>query len=75
MTKFIVDDKVAADTVVPFYGYATKVGLYRQYLPKSKTREQQRDFDRKLTSKAVVSLGSEGQVIKKEVLLVHDTLQ
>ena len=75
VTKFIVDDKVAADTVVPFYGYATKVGLCRQYLPKSKTREQQRDFDRKLTSNAVVSLGSESQVIKKEVLLVHDTLQ
>ena len=75
VTKFIVDDNSSSDTIIPFNGYATKIGLFKQYMPKSKTKEQMADFDRKLNSKTVVSLGAENQIISKEALLVHDTLQ
>lgn len=75
VTKFIVDDKTPADSVKPFYGYATKVGLFKQYISKSKTREQIADFDRKSHINTIVSLGADSEIISKESMLVHDTLQ
>lgn len=66
--RFIVDD-----TVVPQYGYATKVGLYNQYLSESAKREQERDFERR--SRNSVALGDSIITTKRISALIHDTLQ
>lgn len=68
--KFIVDTD---DTIVPKYGYATKVGLYNQYLSPTAKLEQERDFERRIRS--YVILGDSIIVTDKKSVLVHDTLQ
>ena len=42
-------------------------------MSKTKSAEQDREFDRKL--KTAVSLGDENVIISRESLLLHDTLQ
>ena len=66
--RFIVDD-----TVVPQYGYATKVGLYNQYLSESAKREQERDFERRSLNS--VALGDSIITTERISALIHDTLQ
>ncbi len=66
--KFIVDD-----TIVPYYGYATKVGFYNQYMTESAKIEQERDFERRTKNNVV--LGDSIITTEKVSVLVHDTLQ